>query len=65
LNAPSILTPYFHNTATGGNPNIEVIGGLYNLQLPAEEFNALGIYTLVIRPIEIRTLITDCGVLSA
>jgi hypothetical protein len=65
LNAPSILTPYFHNTATGGNPNIEVIGGLYNLQLPAEEFNALGIYTLVVRPIEIRTLITDCGVLSA
>jgi hypothetical protein len=65
LNAPSILTPYFHNTETGGNPNIEVIGGLYNLQLPAEEFNALGIYTLVIRPIEIRTLITDCGVLSA
>jgi hypothetical protein len=65
LNAPSILTPYFHNTVTGGNPNIEVIGGLYNLQLPAEEFNALGIYTLVVRPIEIRTLITDCGVLSA
>jgi len=25
----------------------------------------LGIYTLVVRPIEIRTLITDCGVLSA
>lgn len=65
LNAPSILTPYFHNTTTGGNPNIEVIGGLYNLQLPAAEFTALGIYTLVIRPIEIRTLITDCGVLSA
>lgn len=65
LNAPSVLTPYFHNAATGGNPNIEVIGGLYNLQLPAAEFTALGIYTLVIRPIEIRTLITDCGVLSA
>ena len=65
LNAPSVLTPYFHNTATGGNANVEVLGGLYNLQLPAEEFNALGIYTLVIRPIEIRTLITDCGVLSA
>jgi hypothetical protein len=65
LNAPSILTPYFHNTTTGGNPNVEVLGGLYNLQLPAAEFNALGIYTLVIRPIEIRTLITDCGVLSA
>ena len=35
LNAPSILTPYFHNTTTGGNPNVEVLGGLYNLQLPA------------------------------
>jgi hypothetical protein len=65
LNAADVLTPYFHNANTGGNANVEILGGLYNLKLPAEEFNKIGIYTLYIRPIEIRTTITDCGVLSA
>jgi len=59
LNAVDILTPYFHNSNTGGNNNIEILGGLYNLKLPAEEFNQIGIYTLYIRPAEIRTTITD------
>jgi hypothetical protein len=65
LDAPSILRPYFNNSQTGGNAGVEVLGGLYNLTLPAEEFNAVGIYTLMIRPAQIRTSITDCGVLSA
>lgn len=65
LDAPTILRPYFNNTATGGNAGVEVLGGLYNLTLPAGQFNALGFYTLYIRPAQIRTLITDCGVLSA
>jgi hypothetical protein len=65
LDAPTVLRPYFANTATGGNAGVEVLGGLYNLTLPAEQFNALGIYTLYIRPAEIRTVITDCGVLNA
>ena len=65
LNAQSILKPYFNNSETGGNAGVEVLGGLYNLTLPAEQFNALGIYTLYLRPAQIRTLITDCGVLSA
>jgi hypothetical protein len=39
LDAASILTPYFHNNDTGGNANIEILGGLYNLKLPATEFN--------------------------
>jgi hypothetical protein len=65
LDAASILTPYFHNNDTGGNANIEILGGLYNLKLPATEFNKLGVYTLYIRPAEIRTTIEDCGVLSA
>jgi len=50
LNATNILTPYFHNNNTGGNPDIEILGGLYNLKLPASEFNQIGIYTLMIRP---------------
>jgi hypothetical protein len=65
LDAKSILRPYFNNSETGGNANIEVLGGLYNLTLPAEQFNRLGIYTLMIRPAQIRTTILDCGILSA
>lgn len=65
LDAPSVLRPYFNNTQTGGNTNIEILGGLYNLRLPAEQFNRIGIYTLYIRPVQIRTTILDCGVLSA
>ena len=65
LDAKSILRPYFHNSATGGNASVEILGGLYNLKLPADRFNKLGIYTLYIRPAEIRTKITDCGVLSS
>jgi hypothetical protein len=65
LDAKSVLRPYFHNSATGGNNGVEILGGLYNLKLPADQFNKLGIYTLYIRPAEIRTKITDCGVLSS
>jgi len=65
LNSANILTPYFHNSQTGGVNGKEILGGLYNLRLPANEFNQIGIYTLYIRPAEIRTTITDCGVLSA
>ena len=65
LDASNILRPYFNNSSTGGNADIEILGGLYNLKLPAEEFNKLGIYTLYIRPAQIRTQINDCGVLSA
>jgi hypothetical protein len=65
LDAKTVLRPYFNNSNTGGNADIEILGGLYNLTLPATQFNKLGIYTLYIRPAQIRTEITDCGVLSA
>ena len=65
LDSLSLIKPYFNNANTGGNPNIEILGGLYNLRLPADQFNKLGIYTLYIRPTQIRTTILDCGVLSA
>ena len=64
LDASQILRPYFNNAQTGGNTN-EILGGLYNLRLPSETFTQLGIYTLYIRPTQIRTIITDCNVLSA
>jgi hypothetical protein len=65
LDSTAILTPFFHNGETGVNSNTEILGGLYNLKLPSNEFNAIGIYTLYIRPTEIRTKINDCGVLSS
>lgn len=58
--ASQYLTPYYTQ------PNsIELLGGLYNLTLPSSVFNQLGIYTIIIRPKQIRTKIVDCGVLSA
>jgi len=65
LDANTILKPYFSNDDTGGTPNVELLGGLYNLTLPAEQFNKIGIYTLYVRPAQIRTTILDCGVLSS
>jgi hypothetical protein len=59
------LKPYFCNDETGGNAGIEILGGLYNLTLPADTFNKIGIYTIYVRPAQIRTTILDCGVLSA
>lgn len=58
----NIITPYYNNDNTGGGVN-ELLGGLYNLQLPADVFNNLGIYTLYLRPLQIRTQILDCGTL--
>jgi hypothetical protein len=49
------------NVTTG----FEVFGGLYTLRLPVAQFNQRGIYTIMIKPVEIRTRIVDCGVLSA
>jgi hypothetical protein len=67
LDAQTVLRPYFNNSSTANvnNPNVEILGGLYNLTLPSDVFNKIGIYTLYIRPALIRTTILDCGVLSA
>lgn len=45
--------------------NIEIFGGMYTLKLPANLFGVKGIYTIMIKPIEIRTKIVDTGVLSS
>jgi hypothetical protein len=56
----SVENPNNTNTAVS-----EVFGGLYTLKLPTASFGQKGIYTIIIKPIEIRTKIVDCGVLSA
>jgi len=65
LDSTAILTPVFHNETTGGVANKEILGGLYNLKLQAGQFSELGIYTLHLRPKQVRTSIMDCGVLAS
>lgn len=43
----------------------EVFGGMYTLVLPVANFSTKGFYTIIIKPVEIRTKIVDVGVLSA
>jgi hypothetical protein len=65
LTPNQVLTPILHNGNTGGESGVEILGGLYNLKLNATDFPDLGIYTLHIRPKQIRTTIMDCGVLAS
>jgi hypothetical protein len=68
LSSENILTPIFHNsdtTTVTAAQNKELLGGLYNLKLSASDFSDLGIYTLHIRPKQIRTSIADCGILAS
>jgi hypothetical protein len=70
LNSEDVLTPIFHNADTdssndGSATNTEVLGGLYNLKLSSDDFSELGVYTLHMRPKQIRTSITDCGILAS
>jgi len=68
LNSADVLTPVFHNATTTDDtaaPNVEILGGLYNLKLSSDDFAELGVYTLHIRPKQIRTTITDCGILAS
>jgi hypothetical protein len=73
-NRNSVTTKTFNlassNLIENNNPNstgagFEIFGGLYTLKLPLDDFSAKGIYTIVIKPVEIRTTIVDCGVLSS
>jgi hypothetical protein len=66
LISTDVLTPVYHNSdTTDDGSDAEILGGLYNLKLNANDFANLGIYTLHIRPKQIRTTITDCGVLAS
>ncbi len=47
------------------NSSTNPIGGIYNLKLPLDKFNKVGIYTILIRPKQTEVTISDIGVLSA
>jgi hypothetical protein len=42
----------------------QVIQGMYTLKLPADVFNNIGYYTILLRPKQTLLTILDCGVLS-
>ena len=68
LDSEDVLTPVYHNGETTDEAaavDTEILGGLYNLKLDSGDFDEIGIYTLHIRPKQIRTSITDCGVLAS
>jgi hypothetical protein len=53
------------NKSQSGVSGFEIFGGMYTLKLPVNDFSAKGFYSIIIKPVEIRTKIVDCGVLSA
>ena len=68
LNSQDVLTPVYHNADTTDDtsaPDVEILGGMYNLKLSSSDFSDLGVYTLHMRPKQIRTTITDCGILAS
>ncbi len=66
LDANAVLQKIDNPNKTQSNVNgFEVFGGMYTLKLPVSNFSTKGFYTIIIKPIEIRTKIVDVGVLSA
>lgn len=63
-NGTEVISSVLHNDDTGGNNGIEILGGLYNLELPTTVFNKKGFYTIYIRPAQIRMQVEDCAPLS-
>ena len=59
IDAATVLTAVKHPD------NDDILGGMYNLKLPVDTFNNLGIYNIIIKPKEIRAKIADIGVLSS
>ena len=64
LDANEVLIPVNNPNNPDAN-KFELMGGFYTLKLPVASFSQKGIYSVIIKPLEIRTRITDCGVLSS
>jgi len=63
LSPAQVISTFNHPIANANG--VPLFDGLYNLQLPVANFSAKGIYNVIVRPKEIKTTITDCGVLAA
>jgi len=66
LNSNDVLFKMDNPNKTQSNVSgFEIFGGMYTLKLPVANFGVKGFYTIIIKPVEIRTKIVDVGVLSA
>jgi len=66
LNSNEVLLKVDNPNKSQSNvTGFEVFGGMYTLKLPVADFGIKGYYTIMIKPVEIRTKIVDVGVLSA
>jgi len=59
LNGTDVIKPVFDPTNA-----LEIMGGMYNMELPKSVFNAKGYYTIYVRPAQIRIPIEDCAELA-
>lgn len=59
LSGTDVIKPVLDPTNT-----LEVLGGMYNMELPRSVFSTKGFYTVYIRPAQIRLSIEDCGELA-
>jgi hypothetical protein len=60
-----VVKPIFNVDSNSKTSAVEIMGGLYNLELPKTVFAKKGIYGIYIRPVQIRMTIEDCGSLAA
>ena len=66
LNSNEVLLKIDNPNKTQSNvTGFEIFGGMYTLKLPVASFGVKGFYSIIIKPVEIRTKIVDVGVLSA
>ena len=66
LNSNDVLIKMDNPNKTQSNvTGFEIFGGMYTLKLPVANFGLKGFYNIIIKPVEIRTKIVDCGILSA
>lgn len=63
--APQVLEPAAVLNRVNDPISDGLLSGWYNLRLPTNNFSSLGFYTIIIRPSEISTTISDCGTLAA
>jgi len=66
LNSSEVLIKIDNPNKTQSNVSgFEIFGGMYTLKLPVAQFGIKGFYSIIIKPVEIRTTIVDVGVLSS
>lgn len=65
LNATDVLSEVQLPEDEQSENRENLLEGLYNLTLPATEFNQLGVYTIYIKPKTLYTEIVECGTLAS